>query len=155
LVGTLNACIAGFALLCYVLGLLVSQQQIPLMMNVIFPKLSGESAYSLMALLGKNIMAHNFYIHSSVFQVKFLFNAFWIFVSWTHRTCVSSTKKEDIFLIKLMLQKVWMYDLILFRYFRFYIGTMLMLSLSLMPPAARPDKEMQEKFYRAPVTNGT
>jgi ethylene-insensitive protein 2 len=76
LVGIVNACIAGFALLCYVLGLLVSQQQIPLMMNVIFPKLSGESAYSLMTLLGKNIMAHNFYIHSLVVQVKFLFNAF-------------------------------------------------------------------------------
>ncbi|KAK3126402.1 hypothetical protein QOZ80_7AG0556020 [Eleusine coracana subsp. coracana] len=66
--GTVNACIAGFALLCYVLGLLVSQPQIPLTMNVIFPKLSGESAYSLMALLGANIMAHNFYIHSSVVQ---------------------------------------------------------------------------------------
>ncbi|KAL6647842.1 hypothetical protein ACP70R_015279 [Stipagrostis hirtigluma subsp. patula] len=66
--GTVNACIAGFALLCYVLGLLVSQPQIPLTTNVIFPKLSGESAYSLMALLGANIMAHNFYIHSSVVQ---------------------------------------------------------------------------------------
>lgn len=66
--GTINACIAGFALLSYVLGLLVSQPQIPLTMNVIFPKISGESAYSLMALLGANIMAHNFYIHSSVVQ---------------------------------------------------------------------------------------
>ncbi|KAG2641766.1 hypothetical protein PVAP13_2KG063100 [Panicum virgatum] len=66
--GTVNACIAGFALLCYVLGLLVSQPQIPLTVNVIFPKLSGESAYSLMALLGANIMAHNFYIHSSIVQ---------------------------------------------------------------------------------------
>jgi ethylene-insensitive protein 2 len=53
LVGTVNACITEFTLLCYVLGLLVSQQQIPLTMNVIFPKLSGESAYSLMTLLGK------------------------------------------------------------------------------------------------------
>ncbi|CAL5067009.1 unnamed protein product [Urochloa decumbens] len=66
--GTVNTCIAGFALLCYVLGLLVSQPQIPLTVNVMFPKLSGESAYSLMALLGANIMAHNFYIHSSVVQ---------------------------------------------------------------------------------------
>ncbi|OAY73287.1 protein ETHYLENE-INSENSITIVE 2 isoform X3 [Ananas comosus] len=60
--------IAGFALLCYVFGVLVSQPEIPLVMNVIFPKLSGESAYSLMALLGANIMAHNFYIHSAVVQ---------------------------------------------------------------------------------------
>ncbi|CAN6350171.1 unnamed protein product [Urochloa humidicola] len=66
--GTVNACIAGFALLCYVLGLLFCQPQIPLTVNVMFPKLSGESAYSLMALLGANIMAHNFYIHSSVVQ---------------------------------------------------------------------------------------
>jgi len=73
--GTVNACIAGFALLCYVLGLLVSQPQIPLTVNVIFPKLSGESAYSLMALLGANIMAHNFYIHSSVVQVNCLISA--------------------------------------------------------------------------------
>ncbi|KAG8100700.1 hypothetical protein GUJ93_ZPchr0013g37876 [Zizania palustris] len=66
--GTLNACIAGFALLCYVLSLLVNQPQIPLTVNIFFPKLSGESAYSLMALLGANIMAHNFYIHSAVVQ---------------------------------------------------------------------------------------
>jgi ethylene-insensitive protein 2 len=69
---TVNACIAGLALLSYVLGLLVSQPQIHLTMNVMFPKLSGESAYSLMALLGANIMAHNFYIHSSVVQVNCL-----------------------------------------------------------------------------------
>ncbi|CAN6170959.1 unnamed protein product [Urochloa humidicola] len=66
--GTVNACIAGFVLLSYVLSLLVSQPQIPLTVNVMFPKLSGESTYSLMALLGANIMAHNFYIHSSVVQ---------------------------------------------------------------------------------------
>lgn len=68
--GTLNACIAGFALLCFVLGLLVSQPKIPLDMNAMFPKLSGESAYSLMALMGANIIAHNFYVHSSVVQVQ-------------------------------------------------------------------------------------
>ncbi|XP_040378015.1 protein ETHYLENE-INSENSITIVE 2-like isoform X2 [Oryza brachyantha] len=68
--GTLNACIAGFALLCFVLGLLVSQPKIPVDTNAIFPKLSGESAYSLMALLGGNIIAHNFYVHSSVVQAQ-------------------------------------------------------------------------------------
>ncbi|BAS85925.1 Os03g0700800 [Oryza sativa Japonica Group] len=66
--GTLNACVAGFALLCFVLGLLVSQPKIPVDMNAMFPKLSGESAYSLMALLGGNVIAHNFYVHSSVVQ---------------------------------------------------------------------------------------
>uniref|UniRef100_A0A0E0KHV6 Ethylene-insensitive protein 2 n=1 Tax=Oryza punctata TaxID=4537 RepID=A0A0E0KHV6_ORYPU len=66
--GTLNACIAGFALLCFVLGLLVSQPKIPVDMYAMFPKLSGESAYSLMALLGGNVIAHNFYVHSSVVQ---------------------------------------------------------------------------------------
>jgi ethylene-insensitive protein 2 len=67
--GTLNACIAGFTILCFVLGLLISQPEIPLHVNVMFPKLSGESAYSLMALMGANIIAHNFYVHSSIVQV--------------------------------------------------------------------------------------
>ncbi|GJN23633.1 hypothetical protein PR202_gb11297 [Eleusine coracana subsp. coracana] len=70
--GTLHACIAGFTLLCFVLGVLVSQPKIPMRMNVnvMFPKLSGESAYSLMSLLGSNVIAHNFYVHSSVVQVQ-------------------------------------------------------------------------------------
>nr|ADP02171.1 Nramp domain-containing protein [Triticum aestivum] len=66
--GTLNACIAGFTILCFVLGLLISQPEIPLHVNVMFPKLSGESAYSLMALMGANVISHNFYVHSSVVQ---------------------------------------------------------------------------------------
>lgn len=68
--GIFNACIAGLALLCFVLGLLVSQPKVPLDMDVMFPKLSGESAYSLMALLGGNVIAHNFYVHSSFVQVS-------------------------------------------------------------------------------------
>uniref|UniRef100_K4AKJ2 Uncharacterized protein n=1 Tax=Setaria italica TaxID=4555 RepID=K4AKJ2_SETIT len=68
--GMFNACIAGFTLLCFVLGLLLSHPQTPVNMNVMFPKLSGESAYSLMALLGANIIAHNFYTHSSFVQVQ-------------------------------------------------------------------------------------
>ncbi|CAM0950650.1 unnamed protein product [Alopecurus aequalis] len=68
--GTLNACIAGLALVCFVLGLLVSQPKVPLDMDVMLPKLSGESAYSLMALLGGNVIAHNFYVHSSFVQAQ-------------------------------------------------------------------------------------
>ncbi|KAL6637670.1 hypothetical protein ACP70R_025242 [Stipagrostis hirtigluma subsp. patula] len=70
LAGMFNTCIAGFALLCFVLGLLVIHPKKPVNMNVMFPKLSGESAYSLMALLGANIIVHNFYTHSSVVQVQ-------------------------------------------------------------------------------------
>ncbi|KAM0923390.1 hypothetical protein ACQ4PT_005572 [Festuca glaucescens] len=73
--GTLNACIAGFTILCFVLGLLISQPEIPLHVNVMFPKLSGESDYSLMALMGANIIAHNFYVHSSIVQVQRRFHA--------------------------------------------------------------------------------
>lgn len=62
--------ISGFALLFYVLGVLISQPEIPLAFNGIFPKLSGETAYSVMALLGSNIMVHNFYTHSSAVQVS-------------------------------------------------------------------------------------
>ncbi|WOL07915.1 protein ETHYLENE-INSENSITIVE 2-like isoform X2 [Canna indica] len=61
---------AGLSLLFYVLGVLISQPEIPIVKDVIFPKLSGESSYLLMALLGANIMAHNFYIHSSIVQRK-------------------------------------------------------------------------------------
>ncbi|KAF7107394.1 hypothetical protein CFC21_108024 [Triticum aestivum] len=68
--GTLNACISGFTILCFVLGLLISQPEIPLHVNVMFPKLSGESAYSLMALMGTNIVSHNLYVHSSIVQVQ-------------------------------------------------------------------------------------
>lgn len=54
------------------LGVLISQPEFPLAMNGVFPKLNGQSAYSLMALLGSNIMVHNFYIHSSSVQVNLL-----------------------------------------------------------------------------------
>ena len=67
--GTFNACIAGFTLLCFVLGLLVSQPKVPVNVNVMFPKLSGESAYPLMVLLGRNVITNIFYVPSSVVQV--------------------------------------------------------------------------------------
>jgi len=66
-----NAYLSGFTLVCFVLGLLVSHPKTPVNTNIMFPKLSGESAYSLMALLGTNIIVHNFYTHSSVVQVNF------------------------------------------------------------------------------------
>lgn len=69
--GMFNAYLSGFTLVCFVLGLLVSHPKVPVNTNVMFPKLSGESAYSLMALLGTNIIVHNFYTHSSVVQVNF------------------------------------------------------------------------------------
>ncbi|CAD6206291.1 unnamed protein product [Miscanthus lutarioriparius] len=50
-----NAYLSGFTLVCFVLGLLVSHPKTPVHTNIMFPKLSGESAYSLMALLGTNI----------------------------------------------------------------------------------------------------
>ena len=77
--GTLNACIAGFTILCFVLGLLISQPEITLHVNVMFPKLSGESAYSLMALLGGNVIAHNFYVHSSFVHAR----TFRVACSWS------------------------------------------------------------------------
>uniref|UniRef100_A0A0E0P015 Uncharacterized protein n=2 Tax=Oryza TaxID=4527 RepID=A0A0E0P015_ORYRU len=77
--GTLNACVAGFALLCFVLGLLVSQPKIPVDMNAMFPKLSGESAYSLMALLGGNgqrqstTLSLGALFHDHLFSILFIF----------------------------------------------------------------------------------
>ncbi|KAK6943827.1 NRAMP family [Dillenia turbinata] len=60
--------LSGFILLCYVLGVLFSQPEIPLSMNGMMTKLSGESAFALMGLLGASIMPHNFYLHSSIVQ---------------------------------------------------------------------------------------
>ncbi|XP_074567711.1 protein ETHYLENE-INSENSITIVE 2-like isoform X2 [Curcuma longa] len=67
---TIYTIIAGFSLLFYVFGVLISQPEIPIVNDVLFPKLSGESSYLLVALLGANIMAHNFYIHSEIVQQK-------------------------------------------------------------------------------------
>ncbi|PAN45408.2 hypothetical protein PAHAL_9G125500 [Panicum hallii] len=68
--GMFNTYLAGFTLVYFVLGLLVSHPNTPVNMNVMFPKLSGESTYSLMALLVTNIIVHSFYTHSSVVQVQ-------------------------------------------------------------------------------------
>lgn len=43
-------------------------------MNGMLTKLSGETAFALMSLLGANIMPHNFYLHSSIVLV-FLFSS--------------------------------------------------------------------------------
>ncbi|XP_062004137.1 ethylene-insensitive protein 2.1 isoform X1 [Rosa rugosa] len=60
--------IAGFLLLSFVLGVFISQPQVPLSMTGMLTKLSGESAFSLMSLLGASIMPHSFYLHSSIVQ---------------------------------------------------------------------------------------
>lgn len=60
---------AGVLLLSYVFGVLISQPEAPLSVNGMLTKLSGESAFTLMSLLGANIMPHNFYLHSSIIQV--------------------------------------------------------------------------------------
>ncbi|XP_020599153.1 protein ETHYLENE-INSENSITIVE 2 [Phalaenopsis equestris] len=70
--------IASFALFFYVFGVLISQPEVPVI-NEFLPKLTGENAYSVMALLGANIMSHNFFIHSAITQ-KAVFgssNEFW------------------------------------------------------------------------------
>ncbi|MCH82071.1 ethylene-insensitive protein 2-like, partial [Trifolium medium] len=60
--------VAGFVLLSFILGLLINQSEIPLPMNGILMKLSGESAFMLMSLLGATLVPHNFYLHSSIVQ---------------------------------------------------------------------------------------
>ncbi|OVA10110.1 Natural resistance-associated macrophage like [Macleaya cordata] len=59
---------AGLVLLFYVCGVLMSQPEVPLVMNGMLTRFSGESAFVLMSLLGANIMPHNFYLHSSIVQ---------------------------------------------------------------------------------------
>ncbi|KAG5043766.1 hypothetical protein JHK87_007681 [Glycine soja] len=60
--------VAGFVLLAFILGLLINQPEIPFSMNGIPTRLSGESAFVLMSLLGANLVPHNFYLHSSIVQ---------------------------------------------------------------------------------------
>ncbi|TKY62146.1 Ethylene-insensitive protein 2 [Spatholobus suberectus] len=60
--------VAGFVLLSFILGLLINQPEIPFSMNGILTRLSGESSFVLMSLLGANLVPHNFYLHSSVVQ---------------------------------------------------------------------------------------
>lgn len=60
---------AGCILLSLVLGVLISQPEIPLSMNLMLTRLNGESAFTLMSLLGASVMPHNFYVHSSIVQV--------------------------------------------------------------------------------------
>lgn len=63
--------VAAFVLLSVVLGMLINQPEIPLSINGIQTKLSGESAFVLMSLLGATLVPHNFYLHSSIVQVLF------------------------------------------------------------------------------------
>ncbi|CAL5194044.1 unnamed protein product [Lathyrus oleraceus] len=60
--------VAGFVLLSFILGLLINQSEVPLSVNGILIKLSGESAFMLMSLLGATLVPHNFYLHSSIVQ---------------------------------------------------------------------------------------
>lgn len=63
--------VSGFVFLTFVLGTLINQPDIPLSTNGILTKLSGESAFVLMSLLGATLVPHNFYLHSSIVQVLF------------------------------------------------------------------------------------
>ncbi|KAL2894359.1 Protein ETHYLENE-INSENSITIVE 2 [Bienertia sinuspersici] len=64
----LVVCAAGIAFSGYVLGMLLSVPEFPVPANGLLSKLSGESAFALMSLLGANVMPHNFYLYSSIVQ---------------------------------------------------------------------------------------
>ncbi|CAK9172806.1 unnamed protein product [Ilex paraguariensis] len=63
-------CAASFILLSYVLGVIISQPETPMSIggSGTLTKLSGESVFALMSLLGANIIPHSFYLHSSIVQ---------------------------------------------------------------------------------------
>ncbi|XP_074280380.1 ethylene-insensitive protein 2.1-like [Silene latifolia] len=61
-------CLAGFTIVCYVFGILSSLPEFTSSSNSLAFKLSGESVFALMGLLGSNVMPHNFYLHSSIVQ---------------------------------------------------------------------------------------
>ncbi|XP_010543898.1 PREDICTED: ethylene-insensitive protein 2-like [Tarenaya hassleriana] len=55
---------AGLVLFFYVSGVLLSQPEIPFSTNGMLTRFNGESAFTLMGLLGASVMPHNFYLHS-------------------------------------------------------------------------------------------
>ncbi|KAI3799521.1 hypothetical protein L1987_34820 [Smallanthus sonchifolius] len=62
-------CLASFALLSYLFGVLVSQPDASLSVGgSMLTKFSAESVFTLISLLGASIMPHNFYLHSSIVQ---------------------------------------------------------------------------------------
>ncbi|KAI3799520.1 hypothetical protein L1987_34819 [Smallanthus sonchifolius] len=62
-------CLASFALLSYLFGVLVSQPDASLSVGgSMLTKFSAESVFALISLLGASIMPHNFYLHSSIVQ---------------------------------------------------------------------------------------
>ncbi|KAK4281490.1 hypothetical protein QN277_012975 [Acacia crassicarpa] len=60
--------VAGFVLLFVAFGLIINRPEIPVSTTGVLTKLSGESAFVLMSLLGATIVPHNFYLYSSVVQ---------------------------------------------------------------------------------------
>lgn len=60
--------VAIFVLLLFVLAVLFGQPETSISASGMLTKLSGESAFALMSLLGASIMPHNFYLHSSIVQ---------------------------------------------------------------------------------------
>ncbi|GAB2226972.1 hypothetical protein Droror1_Dr00008771 [Drosera rotundifolia] len=60
--------ITGLTFGFYVLGMMISQPEFSVPPNSVLFKLSGETAFALMSLLGANVMPHNFYLHSSIVQ---------------------------------------------------------------------------------------
>ncbi|KAL1549432.1 Ethylene-insensitive protein 2 [Salvia divinorum] len=64
----LYICLACFVLASYGSGILVSQSESSLSTGGILNKLTGENVYTLMSIVGANIMPHNLYLHSSIVQ---------------------------------------------------------------------------------------
>lgn len=64
----LGLIVSCFVFLSFVLAILNNQPEIPLSISGILTKLSGETAFVLMSLLGATLVPHNFYLHSSLVQ---------------------------------------------------------------------------------------
>ncbi|KAF5799227.1 putative NRAMP family protein [Helianthus annuus] len=62
-------CLASFALLSYLFGVLASQPDTSLSVDGgMTIRLTGENVFAFISLLGASIMPHNFYLHSSIVQ---------------------------------------------------------------------------------------
>lgn len=64
--------IVGVVLVCFGLGTLLSQPSASAIVGGMWPKVRGDSLYTAVGLLGANVVPHTFYLHSALFQVKFI-----------------------------------------------------------------------------------
>lgn len=74
--------VVGFVLVCFGLDTLISRPSATAMLSGLWPKVRGESLYTVVGLIGANVVPHTFYLHSALLQVSIKLSAEW--GNWAH-----------------------------------------------------------------------